>query len=410
MERKDYESPTAEEFSALPEEYAAPPEAAEHGPPAPEAEFSPPPEAAEFSAPPADREFTPPGSGGPAPGDGSRRKRRVRRLLYAAAALVLTGLLFRGRAAGPLQPDVTFTPVPTAQNDARKPWDVSPPEPGNVSLPDAAPTPEATEAAAPVSTPRPTPEYEPEVPTCLSYFFGFSAYHHGFIKIFHPEQIVSVTAEIWESNFNTLEWSRELTEEEIASGYWELPPFDYSETYFKYMDRYQSEELDPEVELRVTMTTDDGTTTVYTERASHEQGWSVRWWPEDYEPYFEWQEFYPGCFAVMSYESFTASPDIRMGDYQDAWDHGGICVALELNGVPVSAEDVQILKWEEPLFKEDEHGDYVETGRSVYYTTLVIPLPDGAPPAGTAHFTICQKLDGYDLVWATEQELDYGPE
>ena len=399
MDRKDQEFPAPEAIAPPPEEFSVPPEEAEFHPPEPEKEFSSPPEASEFSPPAAEREFTPPGSGGAAPENGPRRRRRIRRLLYAASALVLTGLLFRGQIAAQIRP---AAPVPTAQAEVR--------DPGTVSPPDAVPTPEATaEPVLPVSTPRPTPEYEPQGPAILSYFFGFSAYHQGLIKIFHSEQITSVTAEIWESNFDTLEWSYVLTEEEIASGYWELPVFDDSDTYFKYMDRYEAEGLFPALELRVTMTTDDGATTVYTEKASPEQGWSVRWWPADYEPTFDWEECYPGCFAVLSYESSEAPPDMRMGGYQDAWDNGGICIEMELNGVPVTVTNAQILTYEEPIYTVDDYGNYVETDRLYYYTTVVIPLPDGAPASGTAHFTVCQKLDGYDLVWVTNRDLEYGP-
>lgn len=245
---------------------------------------------------------------------------------------------------------------------------------------------------------------------CALVFFNFSAYHHGFVKMANQDEVVAGTVEIWEKNLESLEWSHELTAEEIASGYYELPEFDDADTYFSHMDYYAETNGMPEMELRVTLTLEgeDGTRTVeYRREASHEQGWGVGYWPEDYKPSWDWQECYPGCFAVMSYESLDGPVYMQAGGYEDALASGKICVELSIDGVPVPTDHVMVITREEPIYTEDGEGNYVPTGKTLYYATVVIERPSDAPPSGTAEFTVCQKLSGYDLVWTTHKVIEY---
>ena len=105
----------------------------------------------------------------------------------------------------------------------------------------------------------------------------------------------------------------------------------------------------------------------------------------------------------MSYEAYGAPPVMGMGGYEDAEKNGGIRVALRLNAQSVPAGDARVVTREEPYEGADGGKG------SFFYATLVIPRPADAPESGTAVFTVCQRLEGYDLVWTSERELAYGP-
>ena len=98
---------------------------------------------------------------------------------------------------------------------------------------------------------------------------------------------------------------------------------------------------------------------------------------------------------------------MRPGDYQEAEMTGEICVELKINGVPVPTEGVTVLTSEEPVYALNDDGDYVPTGKTYYYASIVFPRPEDAPSSGTAEFTVYQKLEAYDLVWVTHREIEY---
>ena len=369
------------------DEFSPPTAAAEFGEPDPAREFSAP-SRADFAPPPPEREFTPPGSGGEVPPDTGRRRRRLRMALYAAAAvLLLNAYAGTGTPAAPAVP--AAPPAVTARPAAE-----------NSSAPTAAPA--AAPSPAPTATAEPTPEPAPAEPGCEIVFFNCSAMHCGLLRLTCPERIEAVRAEIWEANLDTLEWSYDLTPEETAAGEYELPEFDDSETYFNHLAAYRANNGMPELELRVLLTVSGGEELTYAVRASAEQGWSVQYWPEDYEPLWDGQEYYPGCFAVMSYEAYDAPPAMAMGGREDAEENGGIWIALEIDGVPVDPGTARIVTREEPYESASGGGVFC-------YTTVVIPRPADAPAAGTARFTVYQRLEGYDTVWTSEREIEYGP-
>ena len=151
---------------------------------------------------------------------------------------------------------------------------------------------------------------------------------------------------------------------------------------------------------------DTGGQLTYTEKASAEQGWGVSYWPFDYEPLWDGQEYYPGCFAVMSYESLEAPPDIRAGSSGLAWEENAICVEATVGGVPVDPASCRVVTREEPIMTFED-GELSETGQSYYYTTLVIPRPEDAPEHGAAKITVYQRLRCLDTVWAENREIEY---
>lgn len=358
------------DFDVRPPEQVLPPEEL----PPPGEEITPPPE-----------EFPPPRAQEEEP-QGKRRRRLLRALAAGALLLLLLGPRLKPALPAP-------EPVPS---------------PAPSALPAPTPEPAPSPEPSPVPSPEPTPE-STEL-RCELVFFSFSALHQGSVRLVNAGSVVSATAEIWEKNLDTLEWSGELTAEDIAAGSWELPAFDDSDTYFRHMDTYQAGNGMPELELRVTLTLEGEQgpeTLLFTAEPSYEQGWGVRYWPEDYAPFWDGEEYYPGCFALMSYEAEGAPPEIRMGSEEDARESGAICVSLALDGKPVSDRDCRVLTREEPVYRYDEKGELVPSGRVYYYTTLVIPRPADAPASGRAVFTVWQRLHGYDLVWRSTRELDY---
>lgn len=372
-------------------------------------EYLRPPE--EFP-PPAEQTAPPPPEFGEAGQSASpvRKKRKHHWLAAAVAAgLLSTVALFSDVEKAILEP--LASPTPQAVVAAATPT----PSPALAHTPsptlDHTPSPSPAPTAEPTFTPEPTPE-EPEELQVELVFFNFSAYHKGFVRLSHQDAVKSVLVEIIETNFDSVEWSAEVPEEKIAGGYYQIPTFDDSDTYFKYMDQYEKSGLYIHLSMRATLTVEGESgpeTLVYTKEASEEQGWSTSYWPDDYTPVWSGEAYYPGCFAVTSYEALDDFPDMRMGDYDDADQNGGICVSLEINDVPVPKDNCIIAHFTEPTMRYDpDRDEYVETGRYLYYTMVIIPRPDSAPLSGTAKYTICQKLTGYDLVWITQRTQEYG--
>lgn len=371
-------------------------------------EYLRPPE--EFP-PPAEQTAPPPPEFGEAGQSASpvRKKRKHHWLAAAVAAGLLSTVALFSDVEKAILEQPFVSPTPFAVVAAATP--TSSPALDHTPSPSPVPTAAATPTPEPTFTPEPTPE-EPEELQVELVFFNFSAYHKGFVRLSHQDAVKSVLVEIIETNFDSVEWSAEVPEEKIAGGYYQIPTFDDSDTYFKYMDQYEKSGLYIHLSMRATLTVEGESgpeTLVYTKEASEEQGWSTSYWPDDYTPVWSGEAYYPGCFAVTSYEALDDFPDMRMGDYDDADQNGGICVSLEINDVPVPKDNCIIAHFTEPTMRYDpDRDEYVETGRYLYYTMVIIPRPDSAPLSGTAKYTICQKLTGYDLVWITQRTQEYG--
>ena len=370
-------------------------------------EFWRPPE--EFPAPAA--QMTPPpeefGSGGQSAPAGKKRRRLHWLAAAAAAGLLSTVSLFSGAVKAVPEPVVSPTPMAVVAAATVTPA----PTPTAAPTLDHTPSPSPVPTATPSAVPTPTPTPEPEELKVEVVFFNFSAAHKGFVRLTHQEAVKSILLEIIETNFDSVEWSKEVPEEKIASGYYQIPTFDDSETYFKFMDRYR-DGVYIHLAMRATVTVEGENgpeTLVFTQDASEEQGWSAKYWPDDYTPIWQGEQYYPGCFAVTSYEALDDYPDMRMGDYDDADQNGGLCVTLELNDVSVPADECVIAHYTESIMHYDQERDeYVETGRYLYYTMVIIPRPDFAPLSGTAKFKVYQRLKGYDIVWITNTTIQYG--
>ena len=347
---------------------------------------APPPE--EFS--PAAKEFCPPppefGTAGDAAGT-PKQRRRLRLSAAAAALLLLLVLQPRHAAAGPDEAPPALPPPAAPTEQSPSPTAPLP------SVPAVSPEPTAT------PTPEPTAEPTPEPPPgCEIVFICFSSEHVIRLDFRAPEKIRSAEGVIWEKNFDAEELRFSVPPEDLAAGSF-LYRFDESEIVFRHWDAYVDGGLNPDLELRLELQVegDNGPETLrYTEWARPQQGWSLRYDPEDAEAD---DDTWPGCFVLQTYEDVTP-PAIVIGE--DAAVPGALCVSAEIGGQRVRAEDCRILTRDFAL------NDYLPPGTpKLVCTVLVIPRPADVPEGGTAHFTVLQLLDGYGVPWVTEREIEY---
>ena len=131
--------------------------------------------------------------------------------------------------------------------------------------------------------------------------------------------------------------------------------------------------------------------------ASSEQGWQIRYWPDDAEE-SDWS--FPGCFRFQTYESET--PVTLVLDDPAAVGPGTISVSFAIDGRPVEPEDIRYETWQEAY---EIAG--MSFGPPLWYARLLFPRPDWAPESGTLQVTVVQYLEGYGKTVTIQRELVY---
>ena len=390
MERLEDEFPVREEYAPLPDEFPQP---------LPEAEFRPPDSEAEDSAPPGTdyenpdpaMEFTPPGSTreeGAASSEG--RKRRIRRLLYGAAALVLLGLLYSGRAVSPAVPASAPTAVPTETPVYTSSSDLIP-----------LPTPEPTA--------EPTPEIVSKVPVIEPSFYAFSHEHHGLILMSNTDALHSVYVSVRETSLDQLIWERYLDEDEIRSGRFELPELSTGDFYMEHMQELDAAGGWPEFEMSVKAWYEneagDGEDTIeFILPAEFELGIGISYWG----PTYTWdEELPPDSFIIKPWEEIE---DVKyvFNDPEAVTDPTVFSVDIVCNGRRAAPEEYEtVLDKDEYSILDSETGEYIPT---VGITkTLVLRRPDWMPESGTLHVTIIQRIATTNELRTLEFDFDYPP-
>lgn len=381
MEKKDVEFPAREDYPLAPEEFPQP---------LPETEFRQPDGAAEDSAPPGGdytnpdekAEFSPPGSGGEEVVAPSGRKRRLRRLLYGAAALMLLGLLFgqRGEALLPGAAVVTpEAPVLTPGQDA------------------PAPTP----------TPEPTEDPRGREPLIETDFFCFSHEHHARIRVSNTDALHSVCVEVREKLLDKPVYEHYLSEEEISAGGFELPVLSTGDLYMENIEDYEAINGWPEFEMTVTAwigneAGDGEDTLTLTREPDYEMGVSLSYLtPDD-----TWHEVIPpDSFYVVPYED-TAEIRYVINDPDAVTDPLTFSVDLSWNGRHVQAEEfTESTQKNEYTLIDRETG--TETPTVSYIKYLVLRRPDWMPEEGTLHVCIVQRLASTGEKWVREYDFEY---
>lgn len=377
MAEMDHEYPIREEFLPLRDEYAPPEPDAEYRPPDPSREFSPPP-GSDYSQPDEHLEFTPPGSSAVQTSPRPSRSRRVRRLLYAAAALVLTGLLFHpsGQETSP----VALSPVPTVP----------------AALPSAEPTLQPTPEPSPVS----------KVPVIKADFFSFSHEHHARLYLDNTDALHAVQVTVRETVLDTAVYEHSLTEAEIAGGSFELPMLSTGDVFMANMDAYDAVNGWPAFEMTVSARyeneTGDGEDTLsFTVQPDFELGVGLSYWPPDWT----WSEYIPADSFVVSPWEETEEIRYVINDPDAVLDPMTFSVDLSYNGRHAAPEEFEEIVQREEYTLVTADGE--ETPTVSYTKSLVLRRPDWMAPTGVIHVTICQRLASTGELWVRESDYVY---
>ena len=371
------------------DEYPAPALGSETVNPAPETEFSTPDPSQEFDQTSGITEET--------TERGFKRLRKIRKLMYGAAAIALGFVL--------LSPDHSEEPdaVPTEATATAAIAATAEP---------LAPTPAGETAAAvpvtpvptPVSTDTPAPEPVVKEPEAEALFFSFSSEYHAWVILSNTETVQSVTAELREKNLDeTVEsYTWEKGDPAIEAGVLRIPVLDSSSLYFSHMDYYSNNRLEPELEMEVTVRyalPDSGEeeTIDLKVQPAYEEGVYARYWGSGS---FAREEGYPDSFEVGTYDK-SESWRFVVGRPELVTEPGIFSVSVEYGGRNVTEEECRT------VVKEPDQT-LLELGfESEPNTVLLIPRPDWMPDSGTLTLKITQYLEHYGCTLTKTLKIDY---
>ncbi len=403
------------EFRNGGDEYAAPPEysiprGGEFPPPPTEGygKELPPGAPEEFSAPP---EFTSPGLSAAAQKTKKKKQRSFqKRLIYMilSASLVLTAVgpfrLFSGKgdAADALLPGaqaVTVSPVGPEQLSAPVPETRLTPAPS----PAAAPGEEVSETSAPHETP------VFSVPDCEIYVTNFYSEFRGKLIFHDMDSAEAVTLELWDPETDSCDASRDITEEALAAGEYDLAPFSTDFVYEKHREYYEEKNAFPMqllIRVLVDYQSETGLTqAVFSALSMSEVGWEAVYVSSDREARGEWIN--PGCFQVQVKDCPAAYEIIYGKGEPESPNH--LFVQMQIDGRSVRIDPAKLVSLHDE-YDAETIGDDGEWVAHHYHTTLlVIPMPDGyAENEGhTATFTVVQYLTNAETAVAFEEEVEF---
>lgn len=387
MAELDHEFPIREEFSPLRDEYSPPEPDAEFRPPDPAGEYTPPP-LTDYPQPEEGLEFTPPGSTREQSSPVRTRRRRVRRLLYAAAALVLTGLLFSETAEREL---ASVTPA--------------------LSPSQIAVYTSSSDIPLPTPSPEPTPEPTPlsNVPEIKADFFFFSHEHHGRLYLDNVHALRAVEVTVRETVLDVPVYDHSLTETEIAGGTFELPMLSTGDVFQANREAYDAANAWPQFEMAVSARYEneagDGEDTLsFTLEPDFELGIGVSYWPPDWT----WSEDLPADSFVISPWEETEEIRYVINDPAAVKDPLTFSVDLSCNGRHAAPEEFEEIVQRDEYTLVNANGE--ETPTVSYTKCLVLRRPDWMPPSGTVHVTIFQRLASTGELWERQIDYDYAPD
>ena len=370
------------------DEYPAPAQGSETVNPAPEKEFSTPDPLQEFDQTSGITEERKKESA-------FKRLRRIRKLMYGAAAIALGFVLLTPKQsgkAGPSETDPAAVPSDTA---------VMPNTTAAAVL-----TAEATRTPAPTPVPADTPVPEPawNEPKIDPIFIGFSSEFYAWIKLIHPEAVRSVTAEMRERNLDEqiASYTWEEGDPAIETGLLDIPAFYGGDFYFAHMDYYSKNNLEPEPEMRVTVryTASDGVTEEsinLTAQPAPEEGVFARYWGNGPSAR---NNGYPDSFEVGTYSESDSWRFVI--DRPDLVTEPGIfSVSAECGGRKVTEAECRI----ETVEPDPE---ILALGfNSKPNVILLIPRPDWMPESGTLTMKITQYLGYYGRTLTKTLQIDF---
>lgn len=371
------------------DEFPAPSSGRETVNPAPETEFSTPDPSQEFDQTSGTSEET--------KERGFKRLRRIRKLMYGAAAIALGFVLLAPDRSE--EPDAARSEATAAAN-------------AEAILEAPVPTPADETAAAVPVTPAPTsvptdthsPEPVLKEPEAEALFFNFSSEYHAWVVLTNTESIQSVTAELREKNLDELvgSYTWEQGDPAIGAGVLRIPVFDSNGLYFSHMDYYSNNQLEPELEMEVTVQyalSDSGAeeTIGLKVEPAYEEGVYARYWGSGS---FAREEGYPDCFEVGTYDK-SENWRFVIGRPELVTEPGVFSISAECDGRNVTEEECRTeIKEPDPALAElgfDSEPNVV----------LLIPRPDWMPEKGTLSLKITQYLEHYGCALTKTLEIDY---
>ena len=395
---REIEFPPREDYFPLWNEFSVPGEETEFRPPDPEAEYAAPPGTDHANPDPA-QEFTPPGSGRTGSAAPQGRRRMLKRLLFASAALVLLGTVFFCSPSGaPLSP----LPAPSAV----MPSGSLPPQstPSVSAAVPSEPTPEA--GKSPEATPDVTDAPLSGIPVIRTEFFSFSHEHYGRVYLSNTAALHSVEVSVRDKVLDMPAYSHTLSDEEIARGLLELPTLSTGDLYMENMEAYNAVNGWPSFEMTVNARYEneagDGEETLsLTVEPEFELGVGVSYMRPDYT----WSEVVPPDSFVVTPWAEIEEINYLIADPDAVKDPVSFSVDLSYGGRHAMPEDYETVVEKEEYSRITESGEEIPT---VSYTKkLVLRRPDWMPESGTLHVTIVQRLASTGELWVRDYDLDY---
>lgn len=384
----DNEFPVREEYPLDAEEFSAPCEEAEFRPPDPALEDSRP-VGTDYEMPDSSLEFTPPGLGGGDVLPSRRRRHRWKRLLLVAAGCLLLTAAWL---------------IPSADHEPLLPGPLL-----TSSVPAASIAPQPSSEPVPELTPEPTAEPVPisNVPVITTDFFCFSHEHHARVRMDNIGSLHSVQVTVRDKILDRQVYDHSLTDDEIASGVFELPVLSTGDFYMENMQAYDEISAWPEFEMTVSAryeneTGDGEDTLTITREADFELGFGLSYMRSD----SNWSEVIPSdSFYIQPWEEIDELHYV-INDPEAVRDPLTISVDLSWNG-----RHAEPAEYEELLEKSEYNIVDPDTGESTphvgYTSELVLRRPVWMPEEGTLHVCIVQYLASTGEQWVREYDFDY---
>ncbi len=320
-----------------------------------------------------------------------KRLRKIRKLMYGAAAIALGFVLLAPKQSGEADPpetapaDVTAMPYTTAVAVLTAEAIITP-----------VPTP------IPTDTPVPAPVWmEPKIDPI---FIGFSSEFYAWIKLIHPEAVRSVTAEMRERNLDEQisSYTWEEGDPAIETGLLEIPAFNGGDFYFAHMDYYMRNNLEPEPEMRVTVryTASDGVTEEsvgLTVQPAPEEGVFARYWGNGPSAR---DNGYPDSFEVGTYSE------------SDSWrfviDRPDLVTEPGIFSVSAACGGRKVTEAECRIQTVEPDPELLALGFNSKPTViLLIPRPDWMPESGTLTMKITQYLEYFGRPLTKTIRIDF---
>ncbi len=232
-------------------------------------------------------------------------------------------------------------------------------------------------------------------------FFNCSALHYGLLQFRHPELIESVSFSMRETHLDRVVLEGGPSAEEIAGGSWTLPSLNGNKLVTDNWDAFEHGEIEPEIELTVTVRGTDGSTETTVTMPSPELGWSMRVISPEVAEWFDYINVPAPYIALSTYESFDAEPLLTLNRPGDV-AFGAIDLELTVDGVPYDGKAI----FQTHGFSAgppDEDGVF----HMWYEAWLIIPIEGNLPEHATVHWTVTQRLENAGIDWVREGTFEY---